>query len=61
MTMWEKLNKNHKNAQIKLIKEQLQKNKNKVETAKAKGRGRQRLNGLLVQHKIETAIINVKQ
>jgi DNA-binding NtrC family response regulator len=61
MTMWEKLNKNHKNAQIKLIKEQLQKNKSKVETAKAIGISRQRLNGLLVQHKIEMAIINVKQ
>jgi len=54
MTLWEKLSENHKKAQIKLIKQQLEKNKSKVEAANAIGISRQRLNGLLVEHNIKT-------
>jgi transcriptional regulator with PAS, ATPase and Fis domain len=54
MTLWKQLSQNYKHAQITLIKEQLEKNKNKSQAAKAIGISRQRLNGLLVQHKIET-------
>lgn len=54
MTPWEKLSENHKKAQIKLIKQQLEKNKSKVQAANAIGISRQRLNGLLVEHNIKT-------
>tara|TARA_B100001063_G_C16632028_1_gene486319 strand:- start:405 stop:581 length:177 start_codon:yes stop_codon:yes gene_type:complete len=54
MTLWEKLSENHKKAQIKLIKQQLEKNKSKVLAANAIGISRQRLNGLLVEHNIQT-------
>ncbi len=54
MTPWDKLSENHKKAQIKLIKQQLEKNKSKVQAANAIGISRQRLNGLLVEHNIQT-------
>lgn len=53
MTLWEKLSENYKKAQIKLIKQQLEKNKTKVQAANAIGISRQRLNGLLVEHNIK--------
>lgn len=53
MTLWQQLSQNYKQAQIALIKEQLEKCESKAQAAKAIGISRQRLNGLLVQHKIK--------
>ena len=53
MTLWEQLNQNCKQAQVTLIKEQLEKTKTKTQAAKAIGISRQRLNGLLVEHNIK--------
>ena len=53
MTLWEQLSENNKQAQITLIKEQIEKNKSKAEAARAIGISRQRLNGLLVEHNIK--------
>ena len=53
MNMWEKLNKDHKKAQVKLVKDQLKKNPSKADAARAIGISRQRLNGFIVDNGID--------
>ena len=52
MTPWEKLGEKHRKERIKLVLDHLKKYRNKSQTAKALGISRQRLNGFIVDHKL---------
>jgi len=52
MTPWEKLGEKHRKERIKLVIDNLKKHSNKSQTAKALGISRQRLNGFIVDHKL---------
>ena len=52
MTPWEKLSEKHRKERIKLVLDNLKKYSNKSQTAKSLGIRRQRLNGFIVDHKL---------